>query len=46
MPPYKVPEPKPSPEMQGARNELMENLTRSLSQPDAAFVKVNEEEKT
>jgi hypothetical protein len=44
LPYYKFPEPKPGPEMQAARDELMENLTRSLSRPGAAFVKVMGEE--
>ena len=35
---YRFPEPKPSPEVQAARDELMERLGRSLSRPEARLI--------
>jgi hypothetical protein len=44
LPLYKFPEPKPSPEMQAVRDELVANLERSLSKAGTAFVKVTDKE--
>jgi hypothetical protein len=37
---YKFPEPKPSPEVQAALDEFMENLKRSLSRPGARLIEI------